>query len=228
MAYTITNFRNPNFDISSAEYIKKTETGYPLNMNKTHGLGSGLYGIVPNANNARKGEVGTPITLTKPLVLDTDQKDHDFSLLSIWLIELAEAVVQGNQTNKARLLTEKTAMESICTAFGIMSTGGLIGALNRFIKAYQTARPGDFVRQPINYLLEPQFDGIYNSSPNGNNYNRGSVSFQNINPRHQRAAFDPVPPSEKGKLTPGNKLIIGGKSNKKTKRRKTKRRKTRK
>ena len=210
----ITNFRPKGKNVSSAEYIKKKESSDYLNMNITHGLGSGIYGII---GKNRPNEIPETFTLTNPLIIDDDIKDKNFTKLSVWLILVCQNSIKREFANVKELKLSENEMNVIKNEFGIDKS--LNEAIDNFVDDYEHANNGDFVKQPINYLLQPQFDGIYNISSNGNNFNRGSVAFIDENPRDQKQAFgSPY-------LAPGNVLvnIIGGKKrkNKKIIKRKT-------
>jgi len=209
----ITNFRPRGKELSSAEYIKKRVDPSYLNMNTTHGLGSGIYGII---GKDRPNEIPEKFLLHNPLVIDDNIKDMEISKLSVWLILECQSRIKEDFDEISKLNLSTDEMNDIKHKFGIEKS--LKEALDAFVHDYENANPGDFLKQPINYLLQPQFDGIYNISTNGNQFNRGSVAFIDENPRDQKQAFgSPF-------LSPGNVLIkIGGR---KTMKRKTMKRKT--
>ena len=78
MSYTIINFRPKWTDLSSSEYIKKKPI---LDITKTHGLGSGIYGIIDTKDESykqksltRPHEIQTSIPIDNPLILNTNNK----------------------------------------------------------------------------------------------------------------------------------------------------------
>ena len=209
MSYTITNFRPSRTAVSSSEYIKKT--GNLLNMTKTHGLGSGIYGIIKTPEmlheiniTIRRNELPTEIVLKNPVILDTNEKLGNFIQLSRYLMGICEAHINRKpdvyRTLSGQLQDYNLIRQNICP-----SSNSIVSAFNGFTKAYKAANIGDFLRQPINYLLEDHYDGIYNSSNDGNSFSTGSVAFIHLNPRHQKYAFDPEGPF----LQPGSTLRGG-------------------
>jgi hypothetical protein len=219
MPYQIDNYYPPEAQVSAAEFIKKT--GGPLNITKTHGLGSGIYGIIhgtPNKDYTRSNWLVHVATMRNPVILDTDEKTAAFIHFSQTLIDFVEAYISRGAP-AAQLLDQLNLVLPTLTPIAqylfpkvATTSQGLYNAfssvLNRFATAYKNARHGDFLYQPINYLLMPVgYDGIYNSSPDGNTFAKGSVYFNGANPRHQKYAFDLQGP----KLPLGNQLIqVGG------------------
>ena len=206
--YRIKNFRPIGTEVSSSEYIKKTHN--LLNMTKTHGLGSGIYGVIETpqmlhtiTTSSRQHELQSVFELHNPVILDTDEKHGSFIYISRYLMDLCEA--QINQQGSVYRDLSKSISEYNLIRKNICPLSNTIGkAVNQFIKDYRFANIGDFLRQPINYLLEGHYDGIYNISDNGNSFSTGSVAFIHQNPRHQKYAFDP----EGALLQPDKTLII--------------------
>lgn len=241
----IYNYRPRNFEVSSAEYIKKT-TG-KLDMTRTHGLGSGIYGIT--SYEQREDESMTAIMLKKPLNITDEKMDSYLTDVSVWLIDIVEKTINKGKTQKDLTKTQKDLdvikisgdndeISRIETEISIYQTDidiltaevsqlrtpkiindiiyktkylldgspisgidytpeeircNLFGAIKGFIQDYGKATIGDFLLQPIDYfLLSYGYDGIYNSSPTGDNFSRGSVAFFNKNPRNQKQAFGGV------------------------------------
>lgn len=241
----IYNYRPRNFEVSSAEYIKKT-TG-KLDMTRTHGLGSGIYGVT--SYEQREDESMTAIMLKKPLNITNEIMDSDLTEVSVWLIDIVEKTINKGKFQKDLTKTQKDLdvikisgdndeISRIETEISIIQTDidiltiqvsqlrtpdiigdiisktkrlldgspisgidytpeeircKLFGAIKGFIQDYGKAIIGDFLLQPIDYfLLSYGYDGIYNSSPTGDNFSRGSVAFFNKNPRNQKQAFGGV------------------------------------
>jgi hypothetical protein len=241
----IYNYRPRNFEVSSAEYIKKT-TG-KLDMTRTHGLGSGIYGVT--SYEQREDESMTAIMLKKPLNITNEIMDSDLTEVSVWLIDIVEKTINKGKSQRDLTKTQKdldvikitgdndeisrieTEISIIQTDINILTSevsqlrtpeiiGDIIsktkelldgspisgfdytpeeircklfGAIKGFIQDYGKASYGDFLLQPIDYfLLSYGYDGIYNSSPTGDNFSRGSVAFFNKNPRNQKQAFGGV------------------------------------
>ena len=211
MSYTITNLRPAQtYGISSAEYIKKTP--HALFMTKTHGLGSGIYGVIKtpkmvheiNNDPVRKEELQTELVLQNPVILDTNEKFANFIQLSRYLMDICEAQINFKREDYNALTPYlqhyNLIRQTICPL-----SNNIVSAFSGFTKAYKAANIGDFLRQPINYLLEGPYDGIYNYNDNGNAFLTGSVAFIHHNPRHQKYAFDPEGPF----LQPGSTLRGG-------------------
>lgn len=204
--YYIYNFRPQGTPLSSAEYIVKEKNNMTgkiqLFMTETHGLGSGIYGLVPNENGeipgaeTRSNEIVTPITLVNPLILDTNEKFSKFIDLSIFLIQLCKAIINKDIKNKIVLSKNILQYELIRKELA-PDTPKITSVVNNFIKTFSKMKLGDYIRQPINFLLSYQYrdnnsgyDGIYNSSPNGNRFSTGSVGFYDYEPvRRQPRGF---------------------------------------
>lgn len=188
MEYIIINYRPNNTNISSAEYIKKTK--YNLNINKTHGIGSGIYGLIPYHPNYlsqvinRKYEIRRKIILNNPYIIYNDIQLSKFCELSIWLIKQCENIINDNIDN----IYETNIIKQI--NIELFNDIDLKYIIYNFVNDYKKAEIGDFIKQPINYLLEPFYDGIYNNCNNGNLFSVGSVKFKDINIRHQKGCFD--------------------------------------
>jgi hypothetical protein len=204
-------------------------------MTRTHGLGSGIYGVT--TPDERENETMTPIQLHNPIIIENDEIDSDLTTVSIWLIDMVEQKIKLGQLQGRlrtadtssitdiqeqidfenqifnRLKSQEQLTEIINTTNHLLGDKydavdikcKLFGAINGFIKDYAQAKRGDFLLQPINYLLlSYDYDGIYNASSSGNTFARGSVAFRNINIRDQKQAFgSPY-------LQPGNKLRYNG------------------
>jgi hypothetical protein len=241
----IFNYRPREFEVSSAEYIKKTNG--KVDMTRTHGLGSGIYGVT--RYDQREDESMSAIMLKKPLNITNETMDSYLTDVSVWLIDITEKTINKGKTQKdlskiqkeldeikiggdndeisqieeeiSRIqininkITEEVSqlrtpeiMDDIiskATYFLVDSPildfeytpqeirCKLFGAIKGFIQDYGKATIGDFLLQPIDYfLLSYGYDGIYNSSPTGDNFSRGSVAFFNKNPRNQKQAFGGV------------------------------------
>jgi len=220
MPYVIINYRPDGTEVSAAEFVKKTRS--PINFTKTHGLGSGIYGLIEGTNTDRAGnEIMSAHTLANPVILDTNAKSDDFSWFSGVLMTLVETFVNGGVNLKAKhnaiFAAEKSRLEMVkdelFPAIGDAKSA-ILKVMQKYKKDYKAADFGDFLYQPINYLLSGFYDGIYNSSPNGNTLSTGSVYFSSLRPRHQKYAFNGAP-----FLDPANKLVVGGKYRKTRRRR---------
>lgn len=190
--YEIDNYRPDGKALSAAEFIKKTAGR--LNFTKTHGLGSGIYGLVHGTINQRtSSEMITTLRLVNPVILDTDSKTARFIEFSQYLMKVVEEYV--NQTTPIKLITadinsEQPKIDRVFSDLFPLVNISIFKILNKYKTDYNKAEIGDFLYHPINYLLQSKYDGIYNSSPNGNTFATGSVVFSDINPRHQKQAFD--------------------------------------
>jgi hypothetical protein len=222
--YIIYNYRESYNDLSSAEYIKKTDN--ILHMNYTHGLGSGIYGLINPNNNITRDDsyIIEKKILYKPVILDKDEEQTRFTFLSRYLIELCESRINKNKDKynelKAQLSTFNKEKEEICPK--AKSIGFIV---RKFVNDYNKANIGDFLKQPINYLLEGPYDGIYNNCPAGDIFSRGSVKFEDVLPRYQGSNIH-VSRGITPFLEDGKSLIqIAGKKVKKKKKTKKKKKK---
>uniref|UniRef100_A0A6C0KJ37 Uncharacterized protein n=1 Tax=viral metagenome TaxID=1070528 RepID=A0A6C0KJ37_9ZZZZ len=230
--YIIYNFRPQTTPLSSAEYIVKERNSMTgrimLSMNQSHGLGSGIYGlirdpitgIIPGADT-RSNEIVTPIALVNPLILDTNEKFSDFVDLSRYLMDLCEATIHRDNGERRVLLAKLFKYEVLRKKIAPKSHK-IIPTVNKFTSTFiRKMVPGDYIRQPINFLLSDAYDGIYNSSKNGNCYSAGSVYFSDVEPVRRQPKGRSQGPREEGHD------LYGGKTNKrKTNKRKTNKRKT--
>ena len=203
--YASTEYKD-SYKLSSSEYVKKTHAG--LHMTKTHGIGSGIYGLTtntPQQNWVLKEE----LTITNPLVLDTDRKTADFILLARFMMETAE--VHINQEGKDQAMAKNAQLPNFRAIANTLAPDlNITDAIKRFIADYRSADVGDFLRQPTNYLFEDSgYDGIYNSSQTGNSFALGSIKFTHIRPRHQKYAFEPETPGRMKGLLPAGKKYVG-------------------
>ena len=214
MEYKITNYRPPINEMSSSEYIKKTHS--MLNITKTHGLGSGVYGVIKDKlpfNDRAGRELETDLVLYNPVIIRSDEELGDYIRLSTFVAEIVESIINSAKVDN---VDEKTRMKAQANDRLLNSEEGkrmkeilnhlapnanLKVGIVSFLKAYGSAKIGDFVHQPMNYILK-SYDGIYNDNNNGNTFSMGSVKFIDVNPRHQKAKFDKKPYIE-----PGNNLI---------------------
>ena len=214
MSYIIINFRPFDTYLSSSEYIKKTK--FNLDIHKSHGLGSGIYGLIPTQSNyitqatQRKYEIKTKLTLNNPYEINTNKQLSRFIELSIWLILQCEEIINknliiNNIKNKVRNIKIPDIIKEITIELfnNMIDINLLLNSIFHFVKDYQQAKIGDFIKQPINYLLEPYYDGIYNHCSYGNLFSVGSIKFRDINIRHQKGNFD----KEGFFLSNQNKLI---------------------
>jgi len=171
-------------------------------MNKSHGLGSGIYGIAPGGSipdqTIENYAVAEKIVLKNPVVIRSNKDDGAFTRLSVWLMLAVESKMDdrkkmfndNDDINKIRLRlapdTEKIRR--------LQGKDPLAFAVNSFLEVYhRKAKIGDFIKQPINFLLEAGgYDGVYNTSNNGNTFNRGCVKYTH-HPRlsrHQKGALN--------------------------------------
>lgn len=202
------------YELSSSEYVKKTPPGY-LNMTKTHGIGSGIYGLTTAIHEHGKTLKET-LTLETPVILNTNDKTQSFISLAQFMMETVEIFI--NKKGKLAFEEKKAEIPDFQNIADILApdlTVKVVQAINNFIKDYKKASVGDFLRQPTNYLFEDGgYDGIYNSSPAGNSFAVGSIQFRHIKPRHQKYGFEPKIPGEiPGLLPEGNRHVgfqLGG------------------
>lgn len=228
MHFYIDNYRPQGTELSSAEFIKKRAA--PLDITKTHGLGSGLYGLVHGTPTGRAGvEILTTGEIVNPVILDTDEKTQWFETFTRHFNYLIEGYINKTASGAEVMAAIDALIPQIQVGFialfslldGVTLEGGvkkhLFRTIQSFSQSYSTANVGDFLYQPINYLLMPVYGGIYNSSHSGNTLDRGSVAYQAINPRHQKQAFN-----REGAFVPaGRRLIaIGGRRSRGSKSRK--------
>jgi hypothetical protein len=243
----IYNFREPQYELSSAEYIPKKRPDINLNITMTHGIGSGLYGVTQYEE--RPGSIVTELILNNPLIIDDNTLDGYLTDISIWMIELIQLTInKGKDVNRlkiakndndhsleteiqreidtktARIDTLKSAdyvndiidktyslfinatNETPDESTRVIIRSKLFGAIKGFINDYSSAKVGDFLLQPINYLLQKEgYDGEYNSSETGDTFSRGSIAFVSINPRNQQRAFGGI-----NFLPSTNRLVYNG------------------
>lgn len=210
MPYLIDNYRPDRFDISSAEFIKKTAGG--LSITKTHGLGSGVYGLVHGTDTMRAGiEILSIHEITNPVILDTDRKTALFIEFTQYFNDLVERFISKAATGAdvtESLDSKKLFLDEVFSELFPRLVGSTKSHILRVIKAFSTAyrgaAVGDFLWQPINYLLMPVYNGIFNSSQSGNTLDRGSVLFIAIQPRHQKQAFN-----REGAFVPAGRRLVG-------------------
>lgn len=228
---------------SSAEFIRKKDV---LSMSKTHGLGSGMYGVITGSHRgdrpaSQNGKV--LYQMRNPVVIATDDEFACFHSLSIGLIKACESLVHPSEDPKhtdtilTSLLGEWTGKECSIFLNKIVQAklpGGedilrlLRTTVDRWVHDYMTASKDDYLYQPINYFLMGHYDGVYNNCPNGNTFATGSVHFR-AEPHIPRAQDSAT--SFQYALLPGKKLISctpvdlgmdsGGGKRKKNKRRKS-------
>jgi len=208
MSYLIDNYRPKGTELSSAEFIKKTAGA--LSITRTHGLGSGIYGLVHGTRTARAGvEILTTREIVNPVMLDTNENLALFIRFTVYFNDLIEKytggmaatdVVKSIDSNNLFLASVFT---KLFPQLGGDAKTNILKALKSFSTSYKAAAIGDFLWQPINYLLMPMYDGIYNSSEAGNTLDRGSVLFDAIQPRHQKQAFN-----REGAFVPAGKRLV--------------------
>lgn len=180
--------------ITSSEYIKKVKDK-DLHMTKSHGLGSGLYGLVILKNNKKGIEKNIDnvdevykiqskkiFEISKPLIIFNNYEDSYITTISIWLIEICESIIKKEDKTFLKLCKQYKNIQDLKKYFKI--TNDLYNVINSFITDWKNENT-NYLKQPINYLLEPQYNGIFNKSNNGNKFNRGSISFIDVNPRKQ-------------------------------------------
>jgi hypothetical protein len=224
MPYLIDNYRPEGRDLSSAEFIKKTAGA--LSITKTHGLGSGVYGLEHGTKTMRAGkEILTTHELVNPVLLDTNEKSELFIEFTQYFNDLIEKYINGALKGAAvtesldakKVFLDRVFSELFPRLVGDAKTH-VLRVIKAFSAAYKGAAVGDFLWQPINYLLMPVYGGIFNSSEAGNTLDRGSVLFVAIQPRHQKQAFN-----REGAFVPeGRKLVkMGGYGKRKSKSRRT-------
>jgi hypothetical protein len=207
---------------ASSEFIRKKDV---LFMNRTHGLGSGIYGVITGTHRgdrpaAQNGKV--LYRMLNPLRIDEDDELAYFSALSIGLIEACELLVAAYANRDPEPANERLnrlvldwSNDQPCHIFlnrkivPALPDGSNIGMLlhntvENWVRDYVGANDGDYLYQPINYLLMRQYDGVYNTSENGNTFATGSVYYHAVEhiPRAQDSAM-----THNATLLPGNKLI---------------------
>jgi hypothetical protein len=246
----IYNFREKQYELSSAEYIPKKRSDINLNITMTHGIGSGLYGVTKYEERPGPEYIVTELILNNPLIIDNPTLDGYLTDISIWMIELVQLTInKGKDVNRLkiakndnngtleteiqrkidtdtsrinilkntdyvndiidktyRLFSKTTTEERPDESNRLIIKSKLFGAINGFIKDYSSANEGDFLLQPINYLLQKEgYDGEYNSSETGDTFSRGSIAFVTINPRNQQRAFGGI-----NYLPSRNNLVYNG------------------
>jgi hypothetical protein len=100
--YIIYNYRPRRYDLSSSEYIKK---GNRLDITRTHGLGSGIYGVT--TSEEREDETITPIPLINPIIIQNSDMDSNLSTISIWLIDMIEQTIKLGKLQAALRKAER-------------------------------------------------------------------------------------------------------------------------
>jgi hypothetical protein len=209
MVYLIDNYRPDGKDLSSAEFIKKTAGD--LSITKTHGLGSGLYGLVHGTVTDRaSSETLTVHEIVNPVILDTNAKSQLFIEFTQYFNDLTEKFISKKTSGAAMTLdidSKKAFLDGVFSDLFPKLVGGaksnILRAIRLFSGSYRVAAAGDFLWQPINYLLMPVYDGIYNSSLAGNTLDRGSLLFVAIKSRHQKQAFN-----RNGPFVPAGKKLV--------------------
>jgi hypothetical protein len=197
---TIYNYRPPNTPLSSSEYILANRDK-KLNLTKTHGMGSGIYGLTEPNNPNRKYEIQESINLNNPVIITTNDDNKDFITLSRYLMYYAEWQINYRKHSDKEykyssleynfLKTYKKAdIEEIKSRLAPEVEISIDDAVNNFRENYlKHENQGELIEQPINYLLKDKYDGVYNQSPNGNTFSVGSVKYKKILPRDQKYAF---------------------------------------
>jgi hypothetical protein len=202
MSVLIDNYRPSGNPLSAAEFIRKTS--HKLDITKTHCLGSGIYGLVhgTEVEDRHKREVMETLRLENPVKLETDAETSDFSWFSINFTELVEEIINSEEVIDDRTILAKISEKDLVNTerYEILKSSlrgisdprqAIFDAIRNFKKQYESANLGDFLYQPINYLLVPaHYDGIYNSSRNGNVFSTGSVKFSGLKPRNQKYAMN--------------------------------------
>ena len=67
-----------------------------LNITKTHGLGSGIYGLTKKDNKNRKDEIVTELKIQNPFIVKNNDMDGLLTNLSVNLIEAVEQIIKYN------------------------------------------------------------------------------------------------------------------------------------
>jgi len=209
MSYLIDNYRPKGTELSSAEFIKKTAGA--LSITKTHGLGAGVYGLVHGTKTERAGvEILSTHEITNPVLLDANHKTAMFIEFTQYFNDLIEKYIYGTLKGSGVTTSIDSNEEFLVSVFATLfpQLGGdaksnILRSLKAFSGAYRVAAVGDFLWQPINYLLMPTYKGIYNSSEEGNTLDRGSVLFYANEPRHQKQAFN-----REGAFVPAGKKLV--------------------
>jgi hypothetical protein len=213
MVYTIYNFRPPGTDLSSSEMIKKKPS--ILNITLTHCLGSGIYGIIdktpPNIQDKIKDNIETELNLVNPFIINNDKELSVYINFARAITELC-VCLKTIKKSDARYVKVKDLLEIIKKNTEIINNSvnqiiyeDINKDIQKFIKQYTNMDNGDFITQPINFVLYRNgYDGIYNNCGNGDNFASGSVKYDYINSRHQTWAFGGGAPPF---LIESNKLI---------------------
>lgn len=219
--FWITHYYNPfhHPENGSAEFIRRKSV---LKMNISHGLGSGIYGLVRGTDQRVRPALDNMKVLYQmmnPVVIKTDDELSCFTSLSVGLIEACESLVNsdGDPRGKDAILTklcEDWLNDPKCSSFlnkivkanpdGKNILTLLHTTVDQWVHDYRNANEGDYLYQPINYFLMGHYDGVYNKCRNGNTFAQGSVFFKPDShiPREQNSAS-----SHEYKLLPGKKLI---------------------
>ena len=208
--YVITHFyESIHPDNGSAEFIRKSVV---LHMTKTHGLGSGIYGLTKQTATT---QLTRPLNSSKfyplyhPLVLDTNDKLSCFSQLSIGLMNACESVVKGADVDELIVELIADLQKNQCDVHAIIPSNLheiLHQTVTTWVNDYTNANVNDYLYQPINYLLMGTYDGIFNSSPHGDSFASGSVYFPKDDNEHVPRPQDSAM-TKQFKLLEGSKLI---------------------
>ena len=208
--YVITHFyESIHPDNGSAEFIRKSSV---LHMTKTHGLGSGIYGLTKQTATT---QLTRPLNSSKlyplyhPLVLDTNDKLSCFSQLSIGLMNACESLVKGSDVNELIEDLIEDLQKNQCDVHTIIPSNLheiLYQTVTTWVNDYTNANVNDYLYQPINYLLMGTYDGIFNSSPHGDSFASGSVYFPKDDTEHVPRPQDSAM-TKQFKLLEGSKLI---------------------
>jgi hypothetical protein len=214
MEYKIYNFRPFGTDLSSSEMIKKKPS--ILKPTLTHCLGSGIYGIIDktreNIQDKINDNIEKELILEKPFIINNNEELSVYIIFARAITELCVCLknIKKSDTRdeKAKDLLEiiKKNTEIINNTVNKIEYVDILQHIITFIKQYTNMNNGDFITQPINFVLYRNgYDGIYNNCDNGDNFARGSVKYDYRNPRHQKWAFgleDPYLKEDKNLITP--------------------------
>jgi len=83
-----------------------------LNITKTHGLGSGVYGVIKDKlpfNDRAGRELETDLVLYNPVIIRSDEELGDYIRLSTFVAEIVESIINSAKVDNA---DEKTRMKA--------------------------------------------------------------------------------------------------------------------
>ena len=183
MRYFIDNYR-PVVDkqddltyLQPCEYII-VEQDKKILFSKNYTLGTGIYGFI-HGTLYDTLDIKTVIEILNPVILDTDEKYKFFFNIKFWLQDMIETIIHNKRQKHYELLLVQDNIEA--TIDLIMPESKQIKiAINEFINEYENICCKTVIKQPINYLLDTNYDGVYIDCSIGRQLNTQSVKFEYI------------------------------------------------